>query len=84
MTAGYLCRMKASWLARQGAKIGSKIGQWIEAAYVLDCVEPATDPGDREGHGRPADWTWLPALSGVRVASAQAIQSHSGMARRNP
>ena len=84
MTPGYLCRMNASWLAKQGAKIGSKIGQWIEAAYVLDCVEPENDPAGTPGHGRPADWTWLPALSGVTVASAQAIQSHSGMARRNP
>ena len=76
--------MKASWLAGQIAKIGSRIGEWIEAAYVLDCVEPVNDPGGQGAQGRPADWTWLPALSGVTVASAQAIQSHSGMTRRKP
>lgn len=76
--------MNASWLAKQSAKIGSKIGQWIEAAYVLDCVEPANEAAGSPAHGRSVDWTWLPALSGVTVASAQAIQSHSGMTRRNP
>ncbi|MFJ5958407.1 hypothetical protein ACIQC5_20910 [Paenarthrobacter sp. NPDC092416] len=55
------------------AGLGTKIASWIEAAYVLDCADPEIEAGQ--------DWTWLPALSGVTVASAQAIQSHSGKAR---
>ncbi|BCW43705.1 hypothetical protein StoSoilB5_08890 [Arthrobacter sp. StoSoilB5] len=58
------------------AGIGAHIGSWIEAAYVLDCADPEA--------GYAQDWTWLPALSGVTVASAQAIQSHSKMVHRNP
>ncbi|MEV7660695.1 hypothetical protein [Paenarthrobacter sp. NPDC089316] len=58
-------------LAASATRIGQAFGRWIEAAYVLDCV------GAEEGEPA-ADWTWLPALSGVTVASAQAIQFHAG------
>ncbi|MFF2843368.1 hypothetical protein [Paenarthrobacter sp. NPDC057981] len=57
-------------------RIGQALGRWIEAAYVLDCV----DPEEEKSRGVAADWTWLPALSGVTVAGAQAIQSHAGRA----
>lgn len=64
--------------ASLATKIGSTIGAWIEAAYVLDCSGP-----DAETHqGRGGDLTWLPALSGVAVASARAIQSHADAASR--
>ncbi|BCW09609.1 hypothetical protein PV760_20275 [Paenarthrobacter sp. CC6] len=61
-------------LAALATRIGHSLGRWIEAAYVLDCAGP-----ESEGpHGSASDWTWLPALSGVTVAGAQAIQSHAG------
>ncbi|UXM92659.1 hypothetical protein [Paenarthrobacter sp. JL.01a] len=55
-------------------RIGQALGRWIEAAYVLDCAGPEED----ESLAVAPDWTWLPALSGVTVAGAQAIQSHAG------
>ncbi|WP_144662769.1 hypothetical protein [Paenarthrobacter nicotinovorans] len=55
-------------------RIGQAFGRWIEAAYVLDCRAPE----EEESLGTAPDWTWLPALSGVTVAGAQAIQSHAG------
>ncbi|MDI2036956.1 hypothetical protein [Paenarthrobacter nitroguajacolicus] len=61
-------------LAALAARMGQAFGRWIEAAYVLDCV--GGEEGEPRGTGQ--DWTWLPALSGVTVASAQAIQSHAG------
>ncbi|MFE4197601.1 hypothetical protein ACFRJ9_17200 [Paenarthrobacter sp. NPDC056912] len=65
-------------LASFATSIGTTLAAWIEAAYVMDCAEPETDEGLR------SDWTWLPALSGVTVASAQAIQAHAGRARPKP
>ncbi len=61
-------------LAALATRIGHSLGRWIEAAYVLDCAGPEPDGQ----HGAASDWTWLPALSGVTVAGAQAIQSHAG------
>ncbi|MET3902446.1 hypothetical protein [Paenarthrobacter sp. 4246] len=56
-------------LASLATRIGTTLGAWIEAAYVLDCSE--VESGDEHR------LAWLPALSGVTVASAQAIQSHT-------
>jgi hypothetical protein len=66
-------------IAALATRIGSKVGAWIEAAYVLDCTEldPEAGPEAESRRGTSGDWTWLPALSGVTVASAQAIQSHA-------
>ncbi|MFC8039043.1 hypothetical protein ACFUOZ_06790 [Paenarthrobacter sp. NPDC057355] len=59
-------------LAALATRMGQACGRWIEAAYVLDCAGPEED----ESLAVAPDWTWLPALSGVTVAGAQAIQSH--------
>ena len=56
-------------LASLAARIGTGFLAWIEAAYVLDCAE---GEAAEEHH-----LAWLPALSGVTVAGAQAIQSHA-------
>ncbi|MET4541347.1 hypothetical protein ABIE37_003142 [Arthrobacter bambusae] len=56
-------------LASLATRLGTTLGAWIEAAYVLDCTEVETGDEHR--------LAWLPALSGVTVASAQAIQSHT-------
>ncbi|WP_159708630.1 hypothetical protein [Arthrobacter sp. 18067] len=56
-------------LASLATRIGTTLAAWIEAAYVLDCDEAENEGGH--------NLTWLPALSGVTVASAQAIQSHA-------
>lgn len=54
------------------AGIAVSIGKVIESAYTLDCADTAARrPADSQ------DWSWLPALSGVTVASAQAIRSHA-------
>ncbi|MDR6986225.1 hypothetical protein J2Y66_000688 [Paenarthrobacter nitroguajacolicus] len=63
-------------LASLATRIGSAVGAWIESAYVLDCT-------DAEG-GAEHDLAWLPALSGVTVASAQAIQSHARRVHPEP
>ncbi|MET3370491.1 hypothetical protein [Arthrobacter sp. M2012083] len=60
-------------LASLAISVGTTIAAWIEAAYVLDC----TVEEDAAGHGYMRDLAWLPALSGVTVASAQAIQAHA-------
>ncbi|NWL12680.1 hypothetical protein [Paenarthrobacter nitroguajacolicus] len=63
-------------LASFASTVGTTIAAWIEAAYVLDCrVEE-----DAEGPGYMSNLVWLPALSGVTVASAQAIQANAGRA----
>ncbi|WP_458107348.1 hypothetical protein M1D51_17045 [Arthrobacter sp. R3-55] len=56
-------------LASLATRIGTTLGAWIEAAYVQDC--PEAESGDEHR------LAWLPALSGVTVASAQAIHSHA-------
>ncbi|MCT9868436.1 hypothetical protein [Paenarthrobacter aurescens] len=71
-------------LASFATRIGSAIGEWIEAAYVLDCTDPSAEEGAAVGHRTHGDLAWLPALSGVTVASAQAIQSHALRARTTP
>ncbi|MFJ4211027.1 hypothetical protein ACIPY2_21435 [Paenarthrobacter sp. NPDC089675] len=54
------------------ARVGASVGKVIESAYTLDCADTAARrPADTQ------DWSWLPALSGVTVASAQAIRSHA-------
>jgi hypothetical protein len=60
-------------VASLATRIGTTLAAWIEAAYVVDCTSPEDSVA---GHGA-IDLTWLPALSGVTVASAQAIQSHA-------
>lgn len=60
-----------STVLQTAARIGASVGKVIESAYTLDCADTA---GDQSAASR--DWSWLPALSGVTVASAQAIQSH--------
>ncbi|MCD4851930.1 hypothetical protein LN996_14005 [Arthrobacter sp. AK01] len=64
-------------LASLATRIGTTLAAWIEAAYVLDCVDPSTEEDAGAGYGARSDLTWLPALSGVTVASARAIQSHA-------
>ncbi|TVU59681.1 hypothetical protein FQP90_18425 [Paenarthrobacter nitroguajacolicus] len=71
-------------LASLATSIGTTLAAWIEAAYVVDCAAPDAADVSEAGRGTPTDWTWLPALSGVTVASAQAIQSHAEMARTKP
>jgi hypothetical protein len=63
-------------LASLATSIGTTIAAWIEAAYVLDC----TAEEHAEAQGYMSDLAWLPALSGVTVASAQAIQAHAARA----
>lgn len=53
-------------------KIGSRIVAWIEAAYFHECV--GWTP---EGALEATRYGWLPALSGVTVASAQAANWHA-------
>ncbi|ABM07897.1 MULTISPECIES: hypothetical protein [Micrococcaceae] len=67
-------------LATLATRIGSTLGAWIEAAYVLDCSVPEEDAG----HGTVSEVLWLPALSGVTVASARAMQSHAVKVRKEP
>lgn len=71
-------------LASFATRIGSTIGEWIEAAYVLDCTDPSAEEGAAVGPGTMSHLAWLPALSGVTVASAQAIQSHAVKVRSEP
>ncbi|WP_369746107.1 hypothetical protein [Paenarthrobacter sp. AMU7] len=63
-------------LASLATRLGTTLGAWIEAAYVLDCAEVEA----RDEHRL----AWLPALSGVTVASAQAIQSHTARVQPEP
>jgi hypothetical protein len=71
-------------LASFATSIGTTIAAWIEAAYVLDCAGPSAEEGGPDGRGTMSDLTWLPALSGVTVASAQAIQSHAVRVQTEP
>ncbi|UKA50825.1 hypothetical protein LFT48_04640 [Arthrobacter sp. FW305-123] len=64
-------------LASFATKVGTTIAAWIESAYVLDAPGPSAE----EDGSRLA---WLPALSGVTVAGAQAIQSHAVRAPTEP
>ncbi|MFJ6538791.1 hypothetical protein ACIQH5_21385 [Paenarthrobacter sp. NPDC091711] len=64
-------------LASLASSVGTTIAAWIEAAYVSDCTDPSAEEHGLGGQGARSDLTWLPALSGVTVASAQAIQSHA-------
>ncbi|WP_024819765.1 hypothetical protein [Arthrobacter sp. 31Y] len=64
-------------LASLASSVGSTIVAWIEAAYVLDCTDPSAEEDVTGRQGTMSDLSWLPALSGVTVASAQAIQSHA-------
>ncbi len=59
------------------SSVGTKLAAWIEAAYVLDCTDPSAEEDGTGGQGTMSDLSWLPALSGVTVAGAQAIQSHA-------
>lgn len=83
MHAGYRCLMIGS-LASIATSIGATIANWIEAAYVLDCAGPSAEENRADGHGTVNDLSWLPALSGVTVASAQAIQSHAVKVQTKP
>ncbi|MBT2587601.1 hypothetical protein [Arthrobacter sp. ISL-95] len=71
-------------LASFAASAGTTIAAWIEAAYVLDCTGPAAEEDGAGGHGAMSDLWWLPALSGVTVASAQAIQAHALRVQTDP
>lgn len=71
-------------LASFATSIGTTLAAWIEAAYVMDCTVPETVDGAEPGRETPTDLTWLPALSGVTVASAKAIQFHAVRARTKP
>ncbi|WP_419203050.1 hypothetical protein [Paenarthrobacter nitroguajacolicus] len=64
-------------LVSLASSVGTAIAAWIEAAYVLDCTGPSAEETRADGQGTMSDLAWLPALSGVTVASAQAIQSHA-------
>ncbi|VXC13224.1 conserved exported hypothetical protein [Arthrobacter sp. 9V] len=83
MHAGYRCLMIGS-LASIATSIGATIANWIEAAYVLDCAGPSAEENRADGHGTVNDLSWLPALSGVTVAGAQAIQSHAVKVQTKP
>ncbi|WP_309075869.1 hypothetical protein [Paenarthrobacter sp.] len=63
-------------LASLATSVGTTISAWIEAAYVREW----TAEEDTAGHEYMSDLAWLPALSGVTVASAQAIQAHAARA----
>ncbi|MFK0042345.1 hypothetical protein ACIQTW_21125 [Paenarthrobacter sp. NPDC090517] len=63
-------------LTSLATSVGTTIAAWIEAAYVQDCAAEE----DADGHGYMNDLAWLPALSGVTVVSAQAIQAHAARA----
>lgn len=71
-------------LASFASAAGSTLVAWIEAAYVLDCTEPSAVEDGSEGHGTMHGLSWLPALSGVTVASAQAIQAHALRTQQEP
>ncbi|SDX56696.1 hypothetical protein SAMN04487917_102601 [Arthrobacter sp. yr096] len=60
-------------VASLATRIGTTLAAWIEAAYIVDC----TGPEDSVAGQETIDLTWLPALSGVTVAGARAIQSHA-------
>ncbi|MBO1267582.1 hypothetical protein [Arthrobacter cavernae] len=62
--------------ASPAAKIGSRIAAWIEAAYFHQCVDRTP-----EGVLEATRYGWLPALSGVTVASAQAAKWHAESAK---
>ncbi|WP_347109879.1 hypothetical protein AAHB33_04345 [Paenarthrobacter sp. S56] len=68
-----------SRVLQKAAGIAASVGNVIEAAYVLDCAD--TDAARSTG---TQDWSWLPALSGVTVASAQAIQTHAKESHQRP
>ncbi|MCM0618530.1 hypothetical protein HAV21_10350 [Paenarthrobacter sp. MSM-2-10-13] len=68
-------------LASLASSVGTTIAAWIEAAYVLDCTGPSAEEQGAGGPGSMSDLSWLPALSGVTVASAQAIQTHAARVR---
>ncbi|MGR0158786.1 hypothetical protein [Paenarthrobacter nitroguajacolicus] len=67
-------------LASLATSVGKAIAAWIEAAYVLDCTIEEEEAGRASLH----DLAWLPALSGVTVAGAQAVQSHALKGRAVP
>ncbi|UVJ40367.1 hypothetical protein [Arthrobacter sp. CJ23] len=62
--------------ASLAARIGSGIVAWIEAAYFHQCVDRTP-----EGALETTRYGWLPALSGVTVASTQAAKWHEESAR---
>lgn len=53
--------------------IMSKVSAWIEAAYFYDAAELGAS-----GATESTRYGWLPALSGVAIAEAQARKIRTG------